>query len=102
MVKGRSCARRSALRLSVGLIVSQMLTLYTTPVVYLYMDRIRVRWEGRKGRRRWGGGVLRFFACAALVGRVPRALAFPCIVSGLLALPLCGAALTFLCRRKEK
>ncbi|OAJ56149.1 nodulation protein [Paraburkholderia ginsengiterrae] len=34
-----------------GLIVSQMLTLYTTPVVYLYMDRIRVRWESRKARR---------------------------------------------------
>jgi multidrug efflux pump len=34
-----------------GLIVSQMLTLYTTPVVYLYIDRIRVRWEKRKGRR---------------------------------------------------
>ena len=27
-----------------GLIVSQMLTLYTTPVVYLYLDRYRVRW----------------------------------------------------------
>jgi multidrug efflux pump len=27
-----------------GLIVSQMLTLYTTPVVYLYMDRMRLRW----------------------------------------------------------
>ena len=26
-----------------GLIVSQMLTLFTTPVVYLYMDRIRLR-----------------------------------------------------------
>jgi multidrug efflux pump len=37
-----------------GLIVSQMLTLYTTPVVYLYMDRIRVRWESRKARR---GGI---------------------------------------------
>jgi hypothetical protein len=24
-----------------GLIVSQMLTLYTTPVIYLYMDRLR-------------------------------------------------------------
>ena len=24
-----------------GLLVSQMLTLYTTPVVYLYMDRLR-------------------------------------------------------------
>ena len=25
-----------------GLIVSQMLTLYTTPVIYLYLDRFRV------------------------------------------------------------
>jgi multidrug efflux pump len=36
-----------------GLIVSQMLTLYTTPVVYLYLDRFRL-WclstMGRKGR----------------------------------------------------
>jgi multidrug efflux pump len=28
-----------------GLIFSQMLTLYTTPVVYLYMDRVRLWWE---------------------------------------------------------
>jgi multidrug efflux pump len=26
-----------------GLIVSQALTLFTTPVVYLYMDRLRLR-----------------------------------------------------------
>jgi hydrophobe/amphiphile efflux-1 (HAE1) family protein len=38
-----------------GLIVSQMLTLFTTPVVYLYMDRLRdwtarrkAEWKGRK------------------------------------------------------
>ncbi len=31
-----------------GLIVSQMLTLYTTPVVYLYMDRMRLRFSPRK------------------------------------------------------
>jgi len=31
-----------------GLIVSQMLTLYTTPVVYLYFDRIQHWWAGRK------------------------------------------------------
>ncbi|KXV16218.1 nodulation protein [Caballeronia megalochromosomata] len=34
-----------------GLIVSQMLTLYTTPVVYLYMDRFRIRAEERRARR---------------------------------------------------
>jgi multidrug efflux pump subunit AcrB len=32
-----------------GLIVSQMLTLFTTPVVYLYMDRLRLRTR-RKSR----------------------------------------------------
>ncbi len=37
-----------------GLIVSQMLTLYTTPVVYLYMDRIRVWSETRRARRSGG------------------------------------------------
>ena len=34
-----------------GLIVSQMLTLYTTPVVYLYLDRMRLRWANRRSRR---------------------------------------------------
>jgi multidrug efflux pump len=31
-----------------GLIVSQMLTLYTTPVVYLWLDRLRLRFAGRQ------------------------------------------------------
>jgi multidrug efflux pump len=31
-----------------GLLFSQMLTLYTTPVVYLYLDRVRLRWEAWK------------------------------------------------------
>ncbi len=31
-----------------GLLVSQMLTLYTTPVIYLYMDRVRVWISGKK------------------------------------------------------
>jgi multidrug efflux pump len=35
-----------------GLIVSQMLTLYTTPVVYLTLDRLRLRWLQLRARRR--------------------------------------------------
>jgi hypothetical protein len=42
------------------------------------------------------------FACGAFLGCLPTVLAFPCFVIGLFALPLCGAAPTFLCRRKEK
>jgi multidrug efflux pump len=34
-----------------GLVVSQMLTLFTTPVIYLSLDRLRVRFS----RARWGG-----------------------------------------------
>ena len=37
-----------------GLIVSQLLTLYTTPVVYLYLDRFRL-WSGRKFGALFGG-----------------------------------------------
>jgi multidrug efflux pump len=33
-----------------GLIVSQLLTLYTTPVVYLALDNLRLKWESRRGR----------------------------------------------------
>ena len=36
-----------------GLLFSQMLTLYTTPVIYLYLDRVRLRWARlRRGRLR--------------------------------------------------
>jgi multidrug efflux pump len=31
-----------------GLIVSQVLTLFTTPVIYLYFDRLAVRLSGRR------------------------------------------------------
>jgi len=34
-----------------GLIFSQMMTLYTTPVIYLYMDRLRLWVEGKRGKR---------------------------------------------------
>ncbi len=35
-----------------GLFISQVLTLYTTPVVYLYLDRMRLWGAGRRARRR--------------------------------------------------
>src|SRR6516162_5286362 len=35
-----------------GLIVSQMLTLYTTPVIYLYLDRLSLWFEEFRGGRR--------------------------------------------------
>ncbi|WP_027796481.1 efflux RND transporter permease subunit [Paraburkholderia acidipaludis] len=49
---GEGAELRAPLGISIvgGLIVSQMLTLYTTPVVYLYMDRLRVWWENRGAR----------------------------------------------------
>jgi multidrug efflux pump len=32
-----------------GLLVSQLLTLFTTPVIYLWFDRLAVRFAGRPG-----------------------------------------------------
>jgi multidrug efflux pump len=40
-----------------GLIVSQALTLFTTPVVYLFFDRVRGRFERAASRRKTGRGV---------------------------------------------
>jgi multidrug efflux pump len=34
-----------------GLVFSQMLTLYTTPVVYLYLDRLRQWWAAKRTRK---------------------------------------------------
>jgi multidrug efflux pump len=47
---GEGAELRRPLGISIvgGLIVSQFLTLYTTPVIYLYLDRLRL-W----GRRGW-------------------------------------------------
>jgi len=37
-----------------GLALSQLLTLYTTPVIYLYLDRVRTSFRQRVRRRRSG------------------------------------------------
>jgi multidrug efflux pump len=46
---GNGAELRRPLGISIvgGLLVSQLLTLYTTPVVYLYLDRFRL-WSRRK------------------------------------------------------
>jgi multidrug efflux pump len=36
-----------------GLVISQILTLYTTPVIYLYLDRLRLWAQPRNGAKRW-------------------------------------------------
>ena len=41
-----------------GLIVSQMLTLFTTPVIYLYLDRLRQILSMRHSSMRWRPGFL--------------------------------------------
>ena len=38
-----------------GLALSQVLTLYTTPVIYLYLDRLQM-WLGHRGRAPGSGG----------------------------------------------
>jgi HAE1 family hydrophobic/amphiphilic exporter-1 len=39
-----------------GLALSQILTLYTTPVVYIYLDRLQTRLFGEKKRAATSGG----------------------------------------------
>jgi len=41
-----------------GLVLSQLLTLYTTPVTYLSLDRLRVRWIARRRARLAAGTTL--------------------------------------------
>ena len=36
-----------------GLLVSQVLTLFTTPVIYLFFDRLGRRWRARAAPRQW-------------------------------------------------
>ncbi|WP_109478860.1 efflux RND transporter permease subunit [Paraburkholderia sp. C35] len=58
---GQGASLRQPLGITVmgGLILSQMFTLYTTPVIYLYLDRLRarlVRWAANLPWNRDGGG----------------------------------------------
>jgi multidrug efflux pump subunit AcrB len=50
LANGTGAELRRPLGISIvgGLMVSQMLTLYTTPVIYLYMDRFQQRFRRRK------------------------------------------------------
>ena len=48
---GTELRRQLGISMIGGLLVSQVLTLYTTPVVYLYVDRLRARAERRAQRR---------------------------------------------------
>ena len=45
---GHELRRPLGLAMVGGLIVSQILTLYTTPVVFLYLERMRSRWQARR------------------------------------------------------
>jgi multidrug efflux pump len=53
MITGNGAELRQPLGISIagGLIVSQLLTLYTTPVIYLELDKLRL-WVNRRWRRR--------------------------------------------------
>jgi Cu/Ag efflux pump CusA len=50
LATGTGAELRRPLGISIvgGLMVSQILTLYTTPVIYLYMDRLQLRFRRRK------------------------------------------------------
>jgi multidrug efflux pump len=50
MGEGSEFRRPLGITIIGGLVLSQILTLYTTPVVYLYLDRLR-HWSMRRRRR---------------------------------------------------
>ena len=59
VISGNGAELRQPLGISIagGLIVSQLLTLYTTPVIYLELDKLR-QWGRRRWARHQGGAAL--------------------------------------------
>jgi multidrug efflux pump len=60
LMPGTGSEMRRPLGISIvgGLLVSQALTLYTTPVIYLYMDRLQVRLRRRKCSKLMGSQIV--------------------------------------------
>jgi multidrug efflux pump len=56
---GQGASLRQPLGITVmgGLILSQVFTLYTTPVIYLYLDRLRMKLRGFRASPAPGGNV---------------------------------------------
>jgi len=54
---GSELRRPLGIAIAGGLVCSQALTLYTTPVIYLALDRLRWRFSRRKSRAAGGSGV---------------------------------------------
>ena len=58
---GSELSRPLGISIVGGLIFSQMLTLYTTPVMYLYLDRLRLWLKGKRSGHGRGIRLLYFF-----------------------------------------
>lgn len=59
LAQGTGAELRIPLGISIigGLLLSQLLTLYTTPVIYLALDGVRARMQGKRAASESGGSV---------------------------------------------